>query len=292
MQKVVRADFEGSFCGSDARPCGGVERLPHGIRFAVAALDGLAEDFQHADIPVTLVRVDDVCHPFEELVRALVLVVNVEAWRRSILEVGQLLSVSTSLCQTYLSGICILSNLGSRRTMQINNDIKSCVARPSTDLLQVVESPLRKMFAVRIHQIFTDPVSNRNPNSIQAVRPHLRDILLGGPGVPMRCPSLVGLSLTKLTDAIELGCRTAATHAVPLITGHPGLDDELRAEIDSTEWQGGRKPSHGLILVPSWHDGSLVLVNATAQKRMGPRGHPCRREACRDRDCKGERPHR
>lgn len=64
---------------------------------AVAALYGLVEYFQHTDVPVIAICVDDFCHPFEEFVRALVLVVNVEAWRRSVLEIGQWPNASTVL---------------------------------------------------------------------------------------------------------------------------------------------------------------------------------------------------
>ena len=239
MQTVVRTDVELRFCGSDARPGGGIVSLPHGICLAVAALDGLVEYFQHADIPIICVCVDDVGHPFEESVRAFVLIVNVEAWRRSGLKGCHLLLISMSVIgTTYLSGIRIVSDLSSRRTKQINDDVKPCIARPSTDLLQVMQSTLGKVFAVREDQIFTNPVSDRNPNSIQSVRLHLGDVILGGPCIPMLCPCRVGLSLPKFADAIKLGCCTAAAHAVPLIVGHPGLDDELRAETDPADWQG------------------------------------------------------
>ena len=80
MQTVVRTDVEGGFCGSDPRPCGWIVRRPHGSGLAVAALYGFVDDFQHADVPVVVVCVDNIGHPFEELVCALVLVVNVEAW--------------------------------------------------------------------------------------------------------------------------------------------------------------------------------------------------------------------
>lgn len=83
METVIGADVEGGFCGSYARPCGGIVCLSHGSRLAVNALYGLVKDLQHADVSVIVARVDDVCHPFEELVCALVLVIYVEAWRDS-----------------------------------------------------------------------------------------------------------------------------------------------------------------------------------------------------------------
>ena len=85
MQLVVGGDFEGGFGGSDARVCGGIVILPHGIRFAVAALDGLVDNLQHAHVSVIVVRVDDVGHPFEKFVCTLILVVNIEAGSRSVL---------------------------------------------------------------------------------------------------------------------------------------------------------------------------------------------------------------
>ena len=80
MQAIVCADIEGSFCGSYARPCGGIISFPHELRLAVLVVNGLVDNFQHADSSVIAVRMDDVGHPFEKFVRALILVVNVEAW--------------------------------------------------------------------------------------------------------------------------------------------------------------------------------------------------------------------
>ena len=85
VQAVIGADVEGSFSSSNARPCGGIVRSPHGIRLAVAALYGLVDYFQHADIPVVVVRMDDVRHPLEEFVSAFVLVIHVETRRGGVL---------------------------------------------------------------------------------------------------------------------------------------------------------------------------------------------------------------
>ena len=175
--------------------------------------------------------------------------------------------------------------------MQIDDDIKPRITRPPAYLFQVVQSTLREMFAVRVDQIFANPVSDRDTDSIKAIRLHLRDIILRGPSVPVVRPNLVSLSLSKLTDAIELRCCTAATHTVPLIVGHPRLDDKLRPEIDTSDWQLAGKPAHGFIPVLAWHDRSLVRVLAIVQKRSVPRRHPCRREASIGRDGKIERPH-
>ena len=79
MQKIIWADVESCFCRSYTRPRCWVVNLPHGICLTVVALNGLVEYFQHADISVVVVCVDDVCHPFEEFVRTLVLVANIEA---------------------------------------------------------------------------------------------------------------------------------------------------------------------------------------------------------------------
>ena len=85
VQAVVGADIEGSFGGSNACPCGGIVRFSHGICLTVAALYGLVDDFQHADIPVIVVRMDDMRHPLEEFVSAFVLVIHVKTRRGGIL---------------------------------------------------------------------------------------------------------------------------------------------------------------------------------------------------------------
>lgn len=79
MQKIFRADVKSSFCSSYTRPRCWVVCLSHGICLAVHAIDGLVDHFQHANIPIISVGVDDVGYPFEEFVGALVLVVNIEA---------------------------------------------------------------------------------------------------------------------------------------------------------------------------------------------------------------------
>ena len=80
MQAVVGADVEGGFCGSNTRPCCWVVGSPHRICLTVAALYGLVNYLQHADVPIIVIRVDYVCHPFKKFVGTLILVVNVETW--------------------------------------------------------------------------------------------------------------------------------------------------------------------------------------------------------------------
>ena len=85
METIASGDFESGFGSTDARPCGWIVCLSHGISVAVDAHHGLVEYFEHADIPVFVIRVRDICHPLEELVCALVLVVDLETWRGSVL---------------------------------------------------------------------------------------------------------------------------------------------------------------------------------------------------------------
>lgn len=91
----------------------------------------------------------------------------------------------------------------------------------------------------------------------------------------MFCPDRVSLGLSKFIDAVEFRCLATATHAVPFIAGHPRLDDKLRSEIDSTDWQIVGKPARSRILVPLLHRSSLARVLAMAEKRVVLRGHPC-----------------
>ncbi len=48
-------------------------------------MNGLVDDFDHANISEVVVGVDHVGEPGEELLRAGVLVVYVESWRRGVL---------------------------------------------------------------------------------------------------------------------------------------------------------------------------------------------------------------
>lgn len=107
----------------------------------------------------------------------------------------------------------------------------------------------------------------------------------------MLCPRRVGLSLSKLTDAIELRCCVITAHAVPLIVGHPGLDDELRTEIDATDWQAGGYSARAFILFGAGHYGCLTGVYAMTWKGIIPCGYPCGREASIGHDGKNERLH-
>ena len=85
METVASGDVESGFGGTDARPCGWVVCLSHGIGVAVDANHGLVKYLKHADISVVVIRVRDICHPLEEFICALVLVINVETWRGSVL---------------------------------------------------------------------------------------------------------------------------------------------------------------------------------------------------------------
>lgn len=139
--------------------------------------------------------------------------------------------------ETYLSGIRITGHLRSGRTVQINNDVESGITRPSTDLFQVLQPALRKVFAVRVDQIFTDPVTHRDANDVEAVRLHLGYVVLRGPRAPVFRPSRVGRSLPEHTHAVKLGLGVAAAHGTPLTSRHPGLEDELRTEVDSADFR-------------------------------------------------------
>ena len=85
MQAVIGADVEGGFGSSNARPCSRIVRSPHRICLTVAALYGLVDHLQHADIPVIVICMDDVRHPLEESVSAFVLIINVEPRRGGVL---------------------------------------------------------------------------------------------------------------------------------------------------------------------------------------------------------------
>ena len=79
VEGFLGGDVKFCFGGSDALDGGWVVLASEGRGGAVVASFGFVEDFEHADAAVVGVGVDDVGHPFEELVGALVLVGDVEA---------------------------------------------------------------------------------------------------------------------------------------------------------------------------------------------------------------------
>ena len=89
----------------------------------------------------------------------------------------------------------------------------------------------------------------------------------------MFCPGSISFCLSKLADAIEFRCLTPAAHVVPFIVGHLGLDDELRAEVYSADWQLARKLA---FLFLSLQGASLMWVLDIASEGIISCGHPCR----------------
>ena len=82
VQSVLPSYFQCIFCGPYPLPRSWIVLLSHRICIAVLTLLWLINDFQHAHVSIVAVRVDDVCHPFKELVGTFILVVNIEARRR------------------------------------------------------------------------------------------------------------------------------------------------------------------------------------------------------------------
>lgn len=78
---------KGILGGPDSHPCRSVVVLSHRLRLAIATSYRLVNDFQHPNIAILLVGaiVDNLRYPLEEFVGALVLIVDIEARRGSIL---------------------------------------------------------------------------------------------------------------------------------------------------------------------------------------------------------------
>ena len=100
---------------------------------------------------------------------------------------------------------------------------------------------------------------------------HCGDIGLCGPSVPVRGKSGVCLRLAEFMDAIEFRCCTAAAHTSPLVVGHPRLDDELRPEIDASDWQGSGKGALGIFMGLMLHGGSLMRMLTMSSRHPGSR---------------------
>ena len=82
VQSLLPSYFQCIFCGPHPLPRSWIVLLSHRVCVAVLTLLWLINDFQHAHVSIVVVRVDNVCHPFKELVCAFILVVNIEARRR------------------------------------------------------------------------------------------------------------------------------------------------------------------------------------------------------------------
>lgn len=79
VQPILSRDFQCIFGGPYPLPRSWIVLLSHRTRVAILTLLWLINDSQHAHVSIIVVRVDDVRHPFKELVCALILVVDIEA---------------------------------------------------------------------------------------------------------------------------------------------------------------------------------------------------------------------
>ena len=79
VKSFICGNAEICFSGADTLESCGVIVFPHGVGVGVGRLLGFIDDFEHADGVIVGVCVDDVGHPFEELVRTFILIVDVEA---------------------------------------------------------------------------------------------------------------------------------------------------------------------------------------------------------------------
>ena len=79
MQGFLSGYVRFCFGGADAFEGGWIVLTSHGRGVAVVSRFGFVDNFEHADASVGGVAVDDVGHPFEKFVGALVLVGDIEA---------------------------------------------------------------------------------------------------------------------------------------------------------------------------------------------------------------------
>lgn len=165
---------------------------------------------------------DQVGHPLEPLQSPLILLLLIEARR------GR-----------HLARESIIRRLSSGETMQIHDNVQACITRPPAQLLDIVQTALREVLAL-INEVLAQPVSDRNTDSVEAVAHDLGDVFLGRPAAPVARKGAVGLVLAQRHDAVELGLGSATAHVFPGTFGNPGLEDELRAEIDTADLALGR----------------------------------------------------
>ena len=63
----------------------------------------------------------------------------------------------------------MLRNLSTGSAVQVDNDIKSIVTSPATDLVKVCQTSLWEVFTVRIYNTLVNPVPDWNANCIETI---------------------------------------------------------------------------------------------------------------------------
>ena len=144
---------------------------------------------------------------------------------------------------TNLSSIRIVRGLCTRGSVHINNDVEPGVASPSTKLLKIGNSPLWEVLAVGLNNTLHHPVAYWNPNGVQSVTLHLRDVTLRNPCAPVILKDSIGLGLAQTRNTIKFRCVGTAAHARPCTFRDPRLEYEEGAKVDTTYFARGWKPS-------------------------------------------------
>lgn len=122
VQLLVRSHIQLLLGVADARPRVRVVVSYHvgGLGGVIAGVHGLVDDLEGADGAVVVVRVDAVRHPLEELVRALVVVLSVEARRTHT-----------------VPRVLLVRELRAGTSMQVHDHVDARIRAPSDEPVEV-----------------------------------------------------------------------------------------------------------------------------------------------------------
>jgi hypothetical protein len=136
----------------------------------------------------------------------------------------------------------LVGSLRARATVKIHDHVQPSISAPSDNLIKILKSTPGIKFAFA-DKVFTNPETDRDADSVEAQAVDLLNIGLGHPSLPVLSKGSIGSILAKTLHALPFVVGTTAAHAVPFITCHPGLDNKLGTEIDTSNLVGSRKPS-------------------------------------------------
>jgi hypothetical protein len=105
--------------------------------------------------------------------------------------------------------------------MHINDNVEASIARPSTQLGEVMKTALREVLTVRIYEALIHLIANWDMDGIKPIALHFRNITLSNPGAPVRLEHSICLRLTKGRDAVPLGGSVSASTNYSYSTGSP-----------------------------------------------------------------------
>lgn len=178
-----------------------------------------------------------------------------------------------------MAGELLVGCLRAGTTVEIHDHIQASILGPPDETVEEIKAATGIVLAI-VNEILTDPETNGDADGVKAQAGDEVDVVASGPGVPVFAEGLIGGVLAEGLDAGPLVVAAAAAHACPGVGGHPWLDDELRAEVDTADLVFAGEPSLSArcvdeicfvsLLCPDWWTGNRLFTSGVG--RPGPGG--------------------